>query len=333
MMNKKVVWVFIGLLGLMLFVSILGNVVLGSLAISKASLKHTPQSKYLQETVLESGSGSKKIALIKLEGLISYSMEGSLGDNMVDDIRLQLEEATNDKNVAAIVLFIDSPGGEVTASDELYRLVSKANKVKPVVAYINSVGASGAYYTAMGSRYIVANELSITASIGVILQTINYQHLADFIGIQTLTFKSGKMKDLLNPARPVTEEEKAYVQGLIDETYGKFVGIVAQHTHIKVEDLRNGVADGRIESGKDAKTLGLVDDTGYLDDAIHEAQKLSDTSNTTLIRYSFPFQLGNFLKLIGESKIPSEVKVNLLPEQVRLEAGKLYYLPPMFGAH
>lgn len=330
-MNKKVVTIIICLLALFLVVSVIFNFAFGAIALGKSvSIKPSAHSKYLQESVLESGSGGKKIALIKLEGIIGYSESGRIGDNMVEDFELQLKEAVEDSDVAAIILFIDSPGGEVTASDTLYRSVKKADAKKPVIAYMNSIAASGAYYTSMGARKIVVNELCITASIGVIMQTINYQHLADFIGIQTVTFKSGKMKDMLNPSRPVTEEERLYVQGLIDETYSKFVGIVAESRKIKEDILRNGIADGRIISGKKAVEEGLADKMGYLEDAVEIAQQESKTKNTSLIRYTFPFHFGDLFRFMGESSRAehSQVKVSLLPEQIRLEAGKLYYLSP-----
>src|SRR5262249_5990553 len=148
---------------------------------------------------------------------------------------------------------------------------------------------SGAFYAAMGSRYIIANELSITASIGVVLEAMNYEKLADFVGVKMFTFKSGAMKDLLNPTRQPTEEEKAYVQALINESYGKFVHTVAVGRKLDETKLRQGIADGRIISGKTAVSLGLVDANGYLEDAIHQACKMSKVpEETPAFRYIAP---------------------------------------------
>src|SRR6185436_8894010 len=134
-------------------------------------------------------------------------------------------QAREDSRVKAIVLEIDSPGGEVTASDEIYSAVVKTRARKPVVVYMNSLAASGGYYVACGGKYLMANETTITGSIGVIIQTLNYEQLFNKIGLTSIVFKSGKFKDMLNGARPVSQEERDFVQSFVMKTYEKFLGI------------------------------------------------------------------------------------------------------------
>src|SRR5438105_12381745 len=186
-----------------------------------------------------------------LRGLISSSIPGSVSDSMVEDMRLALQQACDDDRVKAIVLEIDSHGGEVTASDQIYNAVVKARARKPVVVYMDSLAASGGYYVSCGGKFLMANDTTITGSIGVIIQTLNYEQLFNKIGLAAVVFKSGKFKDMLNGARPITPEERELVQSFIMKTYEKFLGIVAKERNLPADLLRNTIADGRILSGMD----------------------------------------------------------------------------------
>jgi protease-4 len=234
--------------------------------------------------------------------------------------------------VKAIVLVIDSPGGEVTASDVIYQAVVKARAKKPVVVFMDSLAASGGYYVSCGGTYTIANETTLTGSIGVIMQTLNYKDLFDKVGLKMVTMKSGKMKDMLSGSRPITEEEQAYVQGLIMETYGKFVGIVAKERKLDENKLRNGIADGRVVSGKDALENKLIDQLGSVEDAYAKAMELGKAPNAPVVRYEAAFHLGKLFRLLGQSESRSSSKVEVsLTEALKpkLEAGRLYYLPEM----
>src|SRR5205823_1649862 len=164
-----------------------------------------------------------------------------------------------DSRVKAIVLVIDSPGGEVTASDAIYSAVVKAGARKPVVVYMESLAASGGYYVSCGGKFLMASETTITGSIGVIIQTLNYEQLFNKVGLASVIFKSGKFKDMLNGARPITPEERELVQNFIMKTYDKFLGIVAKERNLSADLLRNTIADGRILSGKEAFENKLID--------------------------------------------------------------------------
>src|SRR4026209_2093134 len=253
-----------------------------------------------REILLQRGARATtdKIAVITMRGLISTSVPANVTDSMVDDLRAALQQAREDSRVKAIVLEITSPGGEVTASDEIYGAVVKTRARKPVVVYMDSLAASGGYYVSCGGKFLMANETTITGSIGVIIQTLNYEQLFNKIGLASVVFKSGKFKDMLNGARPVTEEERAYVQSFVMKTYEKFLGIVARERNLPADALRNGIADGRILSGRDALEYKLIDGLGQVEDAYAKAKELGRAPNAKIVKYSPPFSLGTFFRLL-----------------------------------
>lgn len=288
---------------------------------------------HFSEALVEAGSDgvSEKIALISLRGLISSTISGTLGETMVDDIKTALQQATDDDRVKAIVLSIDSPGGEVTASDTIYNAVRKARERKPVVVYMGSVAASGGYYISCGGSYLMASETTITGSIGVIIQTLNYQNLLGKIGLESVVFKSGKFKDMLSGARTLTPEEIAYIQGLVMQTYDKFLGIVAAERKLPVEELRSGIADGRIISGKDALADKLINQVGQIEDAYEKAREMGKATGAAVIRYEAPFRFGRLLRMFGQSS-ESKIQINLIDRLVpELESGKIYLLPGFYA--
>lgn len=279
-----------------------------------------------------------KIVVLYLRGLITSLEPGAMGETMVDDLKLQLQQAANDARVKAVVLYVDSPGGEVTASDTIYNAVRRFRdeKKKPIVIYMGSLAASGGYYVACGGSWLIANETTFTGSIGVIMSTLNYRMLFEKVGLESVVLKSGKMKDMLSGSRPMTDEEREYLQALIMQTYGKFVGIVAKERGLPEEELRNGLADGRVISGKDALGAKLVNQLGEVEAAYAKAMELGKTGNAAIVRYDSPFKLGRLLRLLGRSqaknataaKFELDLAGSLRP---KLEAGKLYYLPSFFA--
>jgi protease-4 len=282
-----------------------------------------------REVIVQRGN-SDKIAVIMMRGLISSSLPGNVGDTMVDDMRLALQQARDDDHVRAIVLEIDSPGGEVTASDMIYNWVVKTRTKKPVVVYMDSLAASGGYYVACGGKFLMANETTITGSIGVIIQTLNYEQLFNKIGLASVVFKSGKFKDMLNGARQVTPEEREYVQSFVMKTYEKFLGIVAQERNLPADSLRNTVADGRILSGKDALDNKLIDAVGQIEDAFIKAKQLGQAPGATVVKYGPPFSFNRFFRAFGstENKIELTLPKPLMPQ---LETGRAYFLPSFYA--
>ena len=289
-------------------------------------------SPRLQEVNVEDGaSGAGKIAVIPIQGLIHTDDRNEWGTSMVDEVKNALRTAADDDDVKAVVLAINSPGGEVTASDILYNEVLKVQKVKPVVVSMNSLAASGAYYIACGADWIVANETTFTGSIGVIIQTLNYEGLFDKVGLDSVIFKSGKFKDMLSGSRPMTPDEKAYVEGMVQQVYDRFLGIVAKARGLPPEELRNGIADGRILTGRDAQKAGLADQLGYIEDAYDKARDLADAPDAGVIRYESAPNFQRLLRLLGAGA-QTNVQLQFAPgPRFQLQPGSAYLLPEFYA--
>jgi protease-4 len=210
-------------------------------------------------------TGGEKIALVELNEPIISS----------EDIVRQLKKYRENKSVKAIVFRIESPGGGVAASQEIYEEVKKTrDSGKPIVVSMGAVAASGGYYIACGATRIVANPGTLTGSIGVIFQFLHFGDLMKKLGIDESTFKSGTLKDAGSPYRKVTPQEKVYFQSLITDVYDQFVDVVAKERNLSVNYVKK-YADGRVFTGRQAKQFGFVDTLGTLEDAISIAGKLA----------------------------------------------------------
>ena len=327
----------LGCLSIFLFVALCASLFLNFVLMIAAfqrwsGIREAEPLPRFREILLQRGMRGSfdKIAVITMRGLISSSLPGSVTDSMVDDMRAALQQARDDSRVKAIVLEIDSPGGEVTASDAIYSAVVKARARKPVVVYMDSLTASGGYYISCGGKFLMANETTITGSIGVIIQTLNYEQLFNKVGLASVVFKSGKFKDMLNGARPITPEERELVQNFIMKTYDKFLGVVAKERKLPADLLRNTIADGRILSGKEALENKLIDGLGQLDDAFSKAKELANAPDAKVVKYGPPFSLARFLRIFGEtdSKIELQLPKQLVPQ---LESGRAYFLPSYYA--
>lgn len=297
----------------------------------------------LQEVLLKDNDASDKIAVIPVEGVITSQSSDESDNSMVDIIKAELEKAKKDPRVKAVILKVDSPGGEVMAADNIYRAIKKFEGGaggKPVICSMGSLAASGGYYISAPCRWIVANPLTITGSIGVIMETINYRGLMDKIGVEPYVFKSGKYKDMLSGMRSTNEipaGEHAMVQNLIDQTFDRFKQVVADgraaaHKENKDEgqplapDWTN-YADGRILSGDQALKLGLVDQLGDFQDAVNRAKTIAGIDTANLVEYHETYDISQFLRLFGQSESArGGVKLDLGLDMPKLEAGQLYFL-------
>lgn len=209
------------------------------------------------------GSG-ENVGIVKIEGIITDS--GSINET--------IRKFGKDGKIKAVVIRINSPGGGVGPSQEIYEEVKKLRDKKVVVASIGAVGASGGYYIACGANKIVANPGSITGSIGVIMEFLNVKELIEKLGLRGMVVKSGPLKDMGNPLRDMTEEERKLLKKLIDNIHYQFVDAVADSRKLERSTVE-GIADGRIFSGAQAKELGLVDFLGNFYDAIDMSAKIS----------------------------------------------------------
>ena len=254
----------------------------------------------LEECLIKDNDASSKIAVVTVDGIITDNATDQAGNSMVDVIKAQLDRAKEDKRVKAVILKVDSPGGEVLASDEINKAIASFQKDdpaepgkpgkqgKPVVCSMGSLAASGGYYISVPSRWIVANEMTLTGSIGVIMEGWNYRGLMDKVGIAPMTYKSGKYKDMFSGERSTNEippEEHVMMQAIIDETYGKFTNVVcAGRTQAYQKNSKEGQAlapnwtsfvDGRVFSGSEALKHGFVDELGDFDKAVERAKKIA----------------------------------------------------------
>jgi protease-4 len=330
-------WPFLGC-GCLILVLVLGVVFIGGFlkliggamqsGLSSASFATDDSIRITERTVVR-GSGDR-VVHIDLEGVITGAQRGA-GFSMVEDLQNQLKKAIADNKVKAIVVRINSPGGEVTASDRLHHLIQEANKLKPVVAYMDTIAASGGYYAACGARKIMAHPTTLTGSIGVIIAGIDYSELLGKVGVSMQAYKSGKFKDMLSGARPPTEEEAAYLNAMVRETYERFLEVVSAARGKPVDELRDSpAADGRIYSGKVARAKGMVDATGFIEDAYAEAMNLAGIKDATVVRYHPHFGLFSALGLMSTeaarsnpARVELDVSNRLLP---RLTPGVPYYL-------
>ncbi len=260
----------------------------------------------------ESFWGGEKIAVIEVRGVI-------LDPQPVVEKLVKLRK--NEK-IKAIVLRIDSPGGGVGPAQEIHAEVKKAQKEKKVVVSMGSVAASGGYYIACAADRIIANPGSITGSIGVIVESLNVEELLGKLGLRSVVVKSGKHKDLGSPLRPMTAEDRRLLQGVIDSVHEQFIRAVAEGRNLPLEKVRE-LADGRIFSGDQARSLGLVDELGNLEDTIALAAQMAGIRGEPEILYPDKKRFSLFDLLIQETvqKIVENVKESAPPLNF------LYYWP------
>jgi protease-4 len=270
------------------------------------------------------------IALVRIEGVIVSGRESDLlisssGNAYSESIIERLERAEKDPSVKAILLRVDSPGGGIVASDEIYQALLEIEK--PVVVSMGEMAASGGYYISCAADEIMANPVSLTGSIGVISTVPNFEGLLDKVGIEMLVFKSGAMKDELSPYRQPTEEEIAHWQSITDEAYEAFLAVVAEQRELDLDEARE-LADGRVYTGQEALALGLVDRLGNLSDAIDLAAELGGIEGEPrVIEYQRTPGLMEML-LSGLSPMPASVSIDdLLGIERRFTVQYLYSAP------
>jgi protease-4 len=276
-----------------LAVTVLAAGLLNGCAFVNVSLVAPPRP--LDEQVLE-GKGEKKVLVLDVSGIISEraksgGMLAKGAPSPVDLTREVLRKAEEDGDIAGVIVRINSPGGTVTASDIIRHDLAEFRDRRhiPVYACIMGVGASGGYYVATAADRIYAHPTAITGSIGVLLMKFNVEGLLEKIGVREQTVKSGEKKDILSPFRAATPEEQKLVQAVIDELYGRFLDAVMARPNNKLSrhDLEK-LADGRIYTAGQALAAGLIDKTGYLDDAIADLKKEAGIDQARIVTYFRP---------------------------------------------
>lgn len=253
----------------------------------------------IQELLLAS---QEKVAIVRVEGPILDSLE------TVNELKTFAEDPT----VRAIVIRIDSPGGGVAPSQEIYNAVRRVRKEnnKTVVASMGTVAASGGYYIAVATDRILANPGTLTGSIGVIMQMANFQELLEKIGVKNIVVKTGKFKDIGSPFRPMQDEDRRLLQSVMDDVHRQFIEAVAEGRSLDSSEVEQ-LADGRVFTGRQAKSILLVDEIGDLQDAIRLAGELGGIiGDPRVVEPTKPFSFRDFL----ETKFLADVRSLALPK-------------------
>jgi len=221
-----------------------------------------------------SRAGGDRVGVVELTGVIADDK------TFLKELR-EFEEAPR---IKAIVVRIDSPGGSVGPSQEIFEAMRRVQKNKHLLASMGSIAASGGFYVAMGGEKVFANPGTLTGSIGVISEFPNVSGLLKWAGVDMRTITAGKLKDAGSPFREMTSEERSYFQSMLEDVHGQFIGAVAESRKLPAEEVRK-VADGRVFTGRKAKDLKLVDELGGLQDAVREAGKLAGMRGEPTIEY------------------------------------------------
>jgi protease-4 len=265
--ERPILWVFLAfILGFALPVcSCVGTSVIAMGALSRLGQGAMPRTPGVGDAV----------AVIRLDGAITGAAQDYLTTTGITPTRVRslLDRAASDPSIKAVVVRVNSPGGSVVASDEIYRAF--LDYEKPVVISMGDTAASGGYYIACGGDYVIAHPDTLTGSIGVISQFLNVEELLDKVGVEAVVITTGRFKDIGTPYRDMTEQEKEIWRQILDQVYEDFVAVVAEARDLPLEEVRE-IADGRIFTGQQARDLGLVDDVGTRQEAIDKAADLGN---------------------------------------------------------
>ena len=305
-------WIIGGVVAAVLLLLMLGTIVL-VLIVGSGDGGGVAASPETYEEEYVSGEGSDQIAVIPVEGLISAADSGVAGNvpsTTPEGMRDALLQAEEDESVKAVILEINSPGGGVTASDQMHQeiLDFKESSKKPVMASMGGTAASGGYYIATAADEILAGETTLTGSLGVILQLPNLTETADKIGFKQNVIKSGEFKDMGSQFRDITPQERKIFQEIVDENYDEFVKVIVEGRDLPEKQVRE-LADGRIYSGKQAEDLGLVDNIGDLQTAADNARESANIDEATVVRYVQTPGLGSLLRARLAPQEPEAVQI------------------------
>ncbi|MFB3165631.1 signal peptide peptidase SppA [Neobacillus sp. 179-C4.2 HS] len=284
------------------------------------------------EEVVQEGNEMKKIAVLDIDGVIqdtnsAESFFQSAGYNHQGFMK-KLEYIKEDDTVKGIILKVNSPGGGVVESAEIHDKLVEIQKEtkKPVYVSMGSMAASGGYYISVAAKKIFASEETMTGSLGVIMQGINYEGLAEKYGVDFVTIKSGQYKDIMSPTRQMTEDERQILQRMIDNSYEGFVKVISEGRKMTTDQVKQ-IADGRIYDGRQAKELNLIDGFGYLDDVIQQMKNDEKLKDAKVVRYTEALGFGSLLNLKVQKLIGTENDMTGIMEILsRPNSPRLMYL-------
>ncbi|NOX97977.1 MAG: signal peptide peptidase SppA [Nitrospirae bacterium] len=293
--------------------------------------KEAPPSSELP--ALTAGRGRDVIGVVKIYGIINIQRAGgafALQERGADYYVDRIKRLSDSPRVKAIILRINSPGGSVGASQEIYNEILRARaKGKKVIVSMGDVAASGGYYISSAADYILANPGTVTGSIGVVIGNINFQELMSKWGLKMNIIKSGKYKDILSSWRQMTEEERTLLQKMVDSVYMQFVTAVAKGRHLKIEKVQE-IADGRVFTGEEALKLKLIDQLGGFQEAIRVAAEKAGIKGKPVLNEGDKFPWERFF-LSSRAGPKEEVLSKLLAqlEGSHLPVQYIYYPPSL----
>ncbi|SFB21447.1 protease-4 [Lentibacillus halodurans] len=318
-MNKKR-WIALGI-AVVLFAFSIGFRFISTLFSSDLeAMFDIPQQQY-QEEVIEEGTGNK-IAVLELDGVIQDISTSSLlnsGGYNHERFLKKMEHVGDDPTVDGIILRVNTPGGGVVESAEIHDKIVEVQEEhnKPVYVSMGNTAASGGYYISAPADKIVAHPATLTGSIGVIMQSFNFAELAENIGVDFNTIKSGEFKDIMSQSREMTDEEHDILQTMVDDMYADFVQVIVDGRDMPESEVRN-LGDGRVYTGKQAADNGLVDDLGSLQDTATMMREDFEWPNAQVVEYKSAFEWNSFLGGTVQSMFGSE-EANLMAIQELLQ--------------
>lgn len=310
-------WAALGIAAGLLIVSIVINL-LSSFAYKGIKTDFTDllasSEQPFTEEVVKEGNDLKKIAILDIDGVIQDSgdtqslLQSSSYDHQT--FLKKLDYVKDDDAIKGLIIRINSPGGGVLESaeihDKILQIEQKAKK--PVYVSMGSMAASGGYYVSTAANKIYASPETLTGSLGVIMEGMNYSDLAKKYGVDFVTIKSGQYKDIMSSTRKMTDEERQILQTMVDHSYEGFVKVISDGRHIPVDQVKK-IADGRVYDGRQAKELNLIDGFGYLDDVIAKMKKTEKLSGAQVVRYTDNFGLGSLLSMQAQKVMGNNVEM------------------------
>lgn len=291
-MNAKR-WIALGIAAFLLVGStvISGLINFSKVKFSDAMVQVMGEESSLERTTVQEGKETSQIAVLKVDGAIQDTGEasaftGSKGYNHKQFLK-QLDDVKKDTTVKGVVLYVNSPGGGVVESKQIYEKIKDIQKTRniPIYTSMGSMAASGGYYISAPTDKIFIDEETLTGSIGVIMQSINYSKLADKYGVKFETIKTGPYKDIMSGSREMTEGDRKILQSMVDDSYQRFLKVVADGRNMPMEKVKK-VADGRVYNGSQAVKVGLADEFGYTEDAIAAMKKEKGLTGSKVYEYS-----------------------------------------------
>lgn len=285
-MSKKR-WLALGIAAVIFFVSVLMNAI-SAFSSEESAMTNLFEDTLFEEDIIEEGDVNSQIVVMDVEGVIQDTGEESYFTAEAYNHRSFMERLNAIKDndtVKGIILRVNSPGGGVVESAEIHNKLMQIKKEtkKPIYVSMGSQAASGGYYISTPADKIFASPETMTGSLGVIMQSYNFEGLAEKYGIDMVTIKSGKYKDLMNPFREVTEDEKEILQSMVTSSYDQFVKVIAEGRSMPEDEVRK-IADGRIYDGRQAKEINLIDELGYLEDVIADMKKSENLKGAQVVR-------------------------------------------------